>query len=264
MPEGHTIKRLAIDHAALFGTDSLAVSSPQGRFTQGAALLDGQPIEEIQTHGKHLFYRFPADCILHIHLGLIGKFTQDQGTPPPPVGAVRLRMQSQRGYVDLRGATVVEVITPEQRDVIIQRLGVDPLDPRTRSGDTLVRIRRSALPVGRLLMEQQLIAGVGNVYRAEVLFRASMSPFRPGSRVSPQEWDAIWRDLQRLMREGVRANRIVTTRTSDRSGRLGTNRENWHYVYRRAGVACRVCGAEVLTELMAGRNLFWCPRCQQR
>lgn len=265
MPEGHTIKRIALDHAALFGDDIVRVSSPQGPFAQGAALLDGQAIEQIVTHGKQLFYVFPGDRVLHIHLGLIGKFTLAHGPAPwPAVGQVRLRMESSAGYVDLRGATVVEVISGDEQQAILDRMGVDPLVRKAKSTDSLARIQKSALPIGRLLMNQAVISGVGNVYRAEVLFRAGMSPFLPGKKVTAEDWDAIWLDLQALMREGVKANRIVTTRPADRSGRLGANRENWHYVYRRAGEACRICGTEVRTELMEGRNLFWCPTCQKR
>src|ERR1700712_1498823 len=127
VPEGHTIKRIALDHAALFGDEVLAVSSPQGKFLSGAALLDGLALERIDTRGKHLFYVFPSERILHIHLGLIGKFTIGAGSAPvPAVGAVRLRMEGSEGYVDLRGATVVEVISPEKVETILARLGADP------------------------------------------------------------------------------------------------------------------------------------------
>lgn len=263
MPEGHTIRRIALDHSSLFGGDVLAVSSPQGKFVSGAQLLDGGAIERIDTHGKHLFYIFPGERILHIHLGLIGKFTLGEGPAPvPAVGAVRLRMEGSNGYVDLRGATVVEVISPEKVQTILARLGADPLNRRTRWVEPFAKISKSSRTIGQLLMEQDVIAGVGNVYRAEVLFRAGLSPFVRGKDLKDEVFEAIWKDLQSLMREGVKANRIVTTKASDRDGRLGPNRENWHYVYRRAGEACRVCGTQIRTELMVGRNLFWCPTCQ--
>jgi formamidopyrimidine-DNA glycosylase len=113
-------------------------------------------------------------------------------------------------------------------------------------------------------MDQAVIAGVGNVYRAEVLFRHGIDPHRPGRDLGRASWDAVWADLVALLRAGVRVGRIVTTRPEDRDRRSGTpGREDSFYVYRRAGLPCRICGTPVRTEPMAGRNLYWCPACQR-
>src|SRR6185295_10926464 len=100
------------------------------------------------------------------------------------------------------------------------------------------RIRRSRVAIGILLMDQSVLAGVGNVYRAEVLYRALIDPHRPGRDVSHDEWRALWRDLVTLMKAGLRAGRIITTRPADRDrgGRVRT--EDAHYVYRRTGLPC--------------------------
>jgi formamidopyrimidine-DNA glycosylase len=112
-------------------------------------------------------------------------------------------------------------------------------------------------------MDQTVLAGVGNVYRAELLFRHGVSPFRPGRAVDEALWARMWADLVTLMRAGVRLGRIVTTRPEDRSRRRGVpTREDAHYVYRRTGEPCRICGTDVRTEPMVGRNLYWCPVCQ--
>ena len=112
-------------------------------------------------------------------------------------------------------------------------------------------------------MDQSVIAGVGNVFRAEVLFRHAMSPFRPGHDVNREEREAVWADLTALLRLGVRTNRIVTTRVEDRPRRTRRpTREESFYVYQRAGEQCRVCRTPVRTETMQKRNLFWCPTCQ--
>jgi endonuclease-8 len=117
-------------------------------------------------------------------------------------------------------------------------------------------------------MDQKVIAGVGNVYRAEVLFRHGIDPYRPGRDITPAEWDAIWADLVALMHEGVRNNRIDTVRpehTPDAMGR--PPRVDDHggevYVYRRATQPCHICRTEIRTADLAARNLFWCPTCQQ-
>jgi endonuclease-8 len=112
-------------------------------------------------------------------------------------------------------------------------------------------------------MDQSVLAGVGNVYRAEVLYRAGLSPFRPGREVPERIWDEMWGDLRVLLRAGARAGHIVTTAREDRDRRSGPARlADRFYVYRRQGLPCRRCGTEVRTEVMVGRNLYWCPVCQ--
>ena len=263
MPEGHTIHRLARDHKALLAGKALAISSPQGRFATGSEMLTGRVLERIDPYGKHLFYGFEGEQLLHVHLGLYGKFTTGFGPAPEPRGALRLRMTSGPAWVDLRGPTACELFSPHDRDAVLARLGPDPLRADADPEAAWRRVSRSKSPVGVLLMDQSVLAGVGNVYRAEVLFRAGLSPFGPGHDVRRPTWDALWEDLRVLMRAGVRAGRIVTTDRADRTRSSGkVTREDAHYVYRRHGLPCRRCGAAVRTQAMTGRNLFWCPHCQ--
>ena len=166
-------------------------------------------------------------------------------------------------WTDLRGATACEVLTRAEVAAILARLGPDPLRPRSDGGRAHRRIAASRTAIGTLLMDQTVLAGVGNVYRAELLFRHGVSPFRPGRGVDEALWTHMWADLTALMRAGVRLGRIVTTRPEDRDRRRGVAaREDAHYVYRRTGQPCRVCGTDVRTEVMVGRNLYWCPNCQ--
>ncbi|MDQ6876080.1 MAG: Fpg/Nei family DNA glycosylase [Actinomycetota bacterium] len=262
MPEGHTIHRLARDHKRLLGGHVVAASSPQGRFAAGAALIDGRVLEGTDAYGKHLFHRYAGAVWLHVHLGLIGHFLTGVGSPPAPRGALRLRLVGPGHWLDLRGPIACEIVTPADRAALIRRLGPDPLrrsaDPE-RGWD---RISRSRAPLGQLLMDQSVVAGVGNVYRAELLYRHRADPFLPGRDVGREQWLAMWADLVTLMRHGLRTGRIVTTRPADRPGSRRVRREDAHYVYRRAGEPCRVCGTPIATTPMAGRNLFWCPTCQ--
>jgi endonuclease-8 len=267
VPEGHTLYRLAREQRQLFAGRPVHVSSPQGRFEAGAALLDGRALDEVSSYGKHLFARFGGD-ILHVHLGLYGSYTTGTGAPPPARGALRMRWEGPGPdgdgvWTDLRGPTACEVLSGPEVDRILARLGPDPLRPGSDGRPAHRRIAGSRTPVGALLMDQSVLAGVGNVYRAELLFRHGVSPFRPGRAVEPDLWSRMWTDLVTLMRSGVRLGRIVTTRPGDRSRRSGAvQREDAHYVYRRTGLPCRLCGTEVRTEVMVGRNLYWCPVCQ--
>jgi endonuclease-8 len=242
----------------------VSASSPQGRFAEGAALLDGCVLTGTDAHGKHLFHAYGRDRWLHVHLGLYGTFVTAPEPAPAPRGALRLRLAGNGSYADLRGPTACEVITPADKAVLHARLGADPLrrdaDPR-RAGE---RIARSRTPIGQLLMDQTVLAGVGNVYRTELLFRHRLDPMTPGREVSLEVWAAMWADLVTLMRAGVRSGRIVTTVPADRQRRSGTpSREDSHYVYRRTDLPCRVCGTPVRTAEMAARNLYSCPTCQR-
>ncbi|WP_033823005.1 Fpg/Nei family DNA glycosylase [Kitasatospora sp. MBT63] len=268
MPEGHIIHRLATENFRVFGARPVRVSSPQGRFAEGAALLDGRRLDEAEAHGKHLFLGF-GEAWLHIHLGLYGGFTFGEGPAPEPVGLIRLRMESDDAYADLRGPNTCELLTPAEKAAVHRRLGPDPLRAGADPVPAWQRISRSATTVAALLMDQKVLAGVGNVYRAEVLFRLGISPHRAGRDLSRAEWDAIWADLVALMHEGAGIGRIDTVRPEHTPEAMGRPpRVDDHggevYVYRRTDQPCLVCGTPVRTEEHAARNLFWCPACQQR
>ncbi|WP_217145459.1 Fpg/Nei family DNA glycosylase [Streptomyces sp. AC627_RSS907] len=269
MPEGHTIHRLAEDYATAFAGTPVRVTSPQGKFSDAADLLTGSRLTRTEAHGKHLFLGFrPAEWV-HIHLGLFGKVTFGQTPAPPPTDTVRLRLADDTAYVDLRGPTTCALITDAEKQAIHDRLGPDPLRPDADPRAAYRRVSRSRTTVAALLMDQKVIAGVGNVYRAEVLFRHGIDPYRPGRDITPAEWDAIWRDLAELMREGVRNNRIDTVRPEHTPEAMGRPpRVDDHggevYVYRRAGLPCHLCGDAVRTADLAARNLFWCPTCQRK
>ena len=269
MPEGHTLYRLAADLREAFLDRTVRASSPQGRFDEGAAAVDGHALESSESAGKHLFLRFGPDLVIHVHLGLIGVFSVQDGPAPDPVGAVRLRLESDTAYADLRGATVVELIDDAKLASILDKLGPDPLRDDADSDKAYARIHRSRKPIGALLMDQTVLAGVGNVYRAESLFRARLNPMTPGQKVSKRRWDALWDDLVGLMAYGVGTGRIDTVRPEHEPEAMGrAPRVDDHggevYVYRRQGQVCHVCGSIVRTKVLEGRNLFWCPTCQRR
>ncbi|WP_344734853.1 Fpg/Nei family DNA glycosylase [Nocardioides fonticola] len=262
MPEGHTIHRLARRHRRLLHGQVVEVSSPQGRFAEGAAQLDGRRLEGTDAWGKHLFHRYD-DWWLHIHLGLFGKFRDGALPAPEPRGALRLRLVGERSWVELRGPTACELMVDAERDALLSRLGPDPLRKDADVEAFLARVARSRAPIATLLMDQKVIAGVGNVYRAEVLFRHGVAPLAAGRDLPGEVTAAMWDDLVGLLEDGVRAGRIVTTEPEDRERPHGRPRRvDAHYVYGRAGLPCRRCGTEILDADHVGRRLFWCPVCE--
>ena len=262
MPEGHTLHRLARLHKRRFAGAPVRVSSPQGRFPD-AALLDGRVLTKATAWGKHLFHHYEGGPIVHVHLGLYGTFRESTVPMPEPVGQVRMRIIGSEYGTDLRGPTACDVIDEAQVSAILTRLGPDPL--RRDADPTLAwaRITKSRKAIGALLMDQSVMAGVGNVYRAELLFRHGIDPYRPGVDVGRTEFTAAWADLVELMKVGVRRGRIIVIRPEDDHGPPGYRpRSPRTYVYRRTGQPCRLCDTPIRAALMEGRNLFWCPACQ--
>jgi len=146
---------------------------------------------------------------------------------------------------------------------VVARLGPDPLRRDADPAPAWVRINKSRRPIGALLMDQSVLAGVGNVYRNELLYRHRIDPYRPGTHIAEAEFVTMWLDLVELMKVGLRRGKIIVVRPEDDHGMpsYGPGRPRT-YVYRRAGEPCRVCGTEIRTAELEGRNLFWCPTCQ--
>lgn len=188
--------------------------------------------------------------------------------PPEPVGQVRARILTSTAVADLRGPTVCEVLDGEGVQVLAQRLGPDPLalfESRAKAESRFVaRVQRSRQPIGQLLMDQSVVAGIGNVYRAEILFRAGISPHRPGTTITTEEAERLWRDWVKLLRIGVETGQMLTIdglRGKRRQAAID-NREDRHWVYKREGLPCRRCGTPIALEIMQQRKLYWCPHCQ--
>jgi len=263
MPEGHTVHRTANSFNKDFSNKKVKVFSPQGRFTQ-AQLVSGKKLSEAKAHGKQLFLHF-GKAIVRIHLGIYGKwsFQQFSSQPPEPVGEVRARFLVTNQLADLRGPTACEVIDEIQLQEVLRKLGPDPL-AKDHQGKNLERFlekaHSSSRSIAELLMNQSVIAGVGNVYRAELLYRAKLNPHLPGKKVPKEFLEAIWLDAQRLMPIGVRTG-IMLTRDGYLKGK--PELEDRYYVYKRAGERCRECSGKVVMEVLAARKLYFCPRCQK-
>lgn len=260
MPEGHTIHRAArLQRPLLVG--ECRVSSPQGRFADGAAVLDGTRLAAIDAYGKHLIYRWESGALLHVHLGLFGRFLTSTTPPPPPRSSVRCRIEGPKECVDLIGPTACELIDPAGLDTLLGRLGPDPLRDDAPQA-FLERAARSRRPIGDLVLDQSFIAGIGNVYRAEGLFLCGIDPHREARSLTDPQRGALWETFCQVLRAGERAGRIVTTDPHEIGvTRSRMRRRDRTYVYGQD--TCRRCDAAVRQEMRGGRRLWWCPECQR-
>lgn len=311
MPEGHTLHRLARQIDRLFVGRPWTVSSPQGRFDAGAARLDGRNPDRAQAWGKHLFIHVGAD-IWQVHLGLYGafslrgdeQFTQGETAltlgapraaaaqlqpeyddagwiiPEAPQGAVRARIRSQHGWADLRGPATCAVLTAVDYEKVIRRLGPDPLrqpedriDPQACE-QFVQNLARRRVSVGAALMDQAVIAGVGNIYRAESLFLEEISPDTASHALSREQAEALWARLTQQLGDGVVEGVIRTLRTESTDARAGLTHDYYagkirdverrHHVYQHQGTPCLRCGETIAMRTLQGRRLYWCPGCQTR
>lgn len=335
MPEGHSVHRIARQLARNFAGHTIAASSPQGRFAEGASVLDGRELLLARAVGKQMFVEFEDDLWLRVHLGLYGAWdfagvitadptiaaangrmgqTNQRGTeltaeqmvfddagenslssigaprrarvhvrmseqttglaaenelqwPPPVVGAVRLRLLAEHVCADLRGPTACELLTPDGVAHTIARLGPDPLvdDPSSGEERFVAAARRRSVAIGQLLMDQSVVSGIGNVYRAELLYRARLDPHTPGANVPEELLRALWRDWSELLTIGVETGQMMTMDDLDPEAfrRAMAHRDDRHWVYHRAGLPCRACGTPIVLEEMQARKLYWCPSCQR-
>lgn len=267
MPEGHILHRLAGEITELFAGEQLQSSSPQGRF-EDAELLDGLRLKRSWARGKHLFVEFENFVSqVHVHLGLYGAFTFTPQTHMDVTGLVRWRLESDTHTMDLRGPSRCELLEPVEVQAILDRLGPDPLDADADFGLFRDRLSRSSRSIAAMLMDQKVLSGVGNVYRAEVLFRLGIDPWTPARDLSEIAVIEIWDDLVEQMWLGMVRGRIDTVRPEHEPEAMDRDpRRDDHggevYVYRRADQPCHVCGETVRTTVVDGRNLFWCPTCQ--
>lgn len=331
MPEGHSVHRIARQFDRNFVGKTMSASSPQGRFAEGAAVLDGRQAVSVQAVGKQMFLEAEGDLWLRVHLGLYGAWdfageilvdptiasangrmgqTNQRGTtldeeilddagenslasigaprrarvhvrmseqtkgltdevdewPPPVVGQVRLRLMTDITVADLRGPTACVLQTPEEMLATVAKLGPDPLvgDPAENEERFVRAVRKKATPIALLLMDQAVVSGIGNVYRAEMLYRQRLNPHTPGRDVPEDVVRALWHDWVRLLAIGVETGQMMTMDglSPEQYRAAMASRDDRHWVYHRAGLPCRVCGTEIALEEIGARKLYWCPRCQ--
>ncbi len=265
MPEGNIIHRLARVHRRWLVGRRFTADSPQGRFAEGARALSGRALVHVDAHGKHLFHHFEGGVRLHVHLGLFGTVRHFRTQAPLPSPACRLRLASPHATLLLSGPQACELLSAEDEATLRARLGEDPLRPEASPARAYEALCRSRAPLAQALLEQERIAGVGNILRAEALFLARLPPLRPASALRPVEFEALWEALRGLLEDAARDGRIVTPNAPPASWNVpGRRREDRFCVYGRAGQPCPRCGARISRTELAGRALFFCATCQGR
>jgi len=255
MPEGHTIHRLVLDLARDLAGHRLDVSSPQGRFGD-AASLDRARLVKTSAVGKHLFLEFDRAAV-HIHLGLFGRFRRSPLPAAEPKGALRLRLVGPTHFWDLRGPTRCEVIDDAARSELLGRLGVDPLAEGADPKPAWQRIQKTRRAIGAVLLDQRIFSGLGNVYRAEILFMLGIHPETRADALTRKQFNALWKLARELLARGVKERRIVT-KPPQKGRRLKRNESLYIYAQR----TCEACQSPVRRWIVGARAIYACETCQ--
>ncbi len=248
-----------------------AVASPAapGAFEQG---LQHCSLAGWQRRGKYLLGKLqqaggPAGW-WGVHLRMTGQFlwlNEDQ----PPCSHTRVRIWNQRGeelrFVDTRSFGQMWWVppgsAPEQVITGLQRLGPEPFAGSFNADYLRERLRGSRRPIKAALLDQALVAGVGNIYADEALFSAGIRPRTPSGTVSRTRLERLHRALVEVLETSIGAGGTTFSDFRDLTGRNG-NYGGIALVYRRSGQPCRSCGTSICREKLGGRSSHWCPRCQ--
>jgi len=247
------------------------IASANGRMGQTNQRGTALEVPILDEAGENSLTSIGAPRRARVHVRMSEQTTglADEGAewPPPVVGQVRLRLLADVTCADLRGPTACQLQTPDEVAATIAKLGPDPLVDDIAKGEEAFTtvVRRKPTPIGQLLMDQSVVSGIGNVYRAELLFRARQNPHTPGREVREDVVRDLWRDWVRLLAIGVETGQMMTMDDLDADAYRAAmaHRDDRHWVYHRAGLPCRVCGTAIVVEDMATRKLYWCPKCQE-
>lgn len=267
MPEGHTIHRLARDLNATLRGAPVEACSPQGRFREEAEQIDGSLLAEASAWGKHLVLDFEDAPLVHIHLGLIGKLRRSPADAPA-VGQIRLRLVGEQDLWDLTGPMVCALIDPDDLAAITDPLGPDPLRAKGKlaqqSREEFVEgLGRKRIGLSAALLDQKVIAGIGNVFRSEFCYLAGIHPETPANELSAEQANELWDTAVAQLRQGVKLNRITTRRPEEVGTSAGKiSGDDRLYVYKRDGQPCHRCGDEIRLTEIAKRKAWYCPTCQ--
>lgn len=219
----------------------------------------GRSIVRFERRGKHIVVRLDGGVALDVHLKMSGNLTV---IPDARMHALTVRavfaLSDGRGLVldDPRMLGHVNLFTNQELEQRLGSIGIDPLSPEFTPEFLAAAAKRSAKPVKIFLTDQKPLAGLGNIYAAEALFRARVDPARQAARLSKQKIRALHESIGAVLAEAVPA--------AVRSYRNPGNHEGMHYrVYDREGEPCITCGRPIGRMVQAGRSTYFCPRCQK-
>ncbi len=244
--------------------------------------LEGCRIQQWSRRGKYLLaeLRDPDDeqaGIWGVHLRMTGQFlwleapegNGDGKGDPGPGQHTRVRIWERSGaelrFIDTRSFAQMWFVPPGRavESVIsgLGRLGPEPFDPGFSASYLRERLRGSQRPIKNALLDQSLVAGIGNIYADESLFAAGILPQTPSGTLGSRRLEGLRRAVVEVLQNSIGAGGTTFSDFRDLTGTNG-NYGGQAWVYRRSGLPCRRCDTTLMRHRLAGRSTHWCPRCQ--
>jgi formamidopyrimidine-DNA glycosylase len=270
LPEVETIRRQLAP--ALEGRRILAAAILDERLSRPVApsalaeQLVGARVVALQRAGKYLIWVLDGDRHLLLHLRMTGSLLLD---PDPEPAHTRARLALDDGrrlvYVDPRRFGTAQLLhgERERERYFAQRLGVEPFTPAFSASSLAASARGRRAPVKAFLLDQRRVAGVGNIYADEALFRAGIHPLRPAGRLTGAQWRTLAGAIEDALREGIDAKGASIDDFRHLDGARGSFQDRF-LVHLRAGQPCTRCGRPVCKLVVAGRGTYVCEGCQPR
>lgn len=265
MVEGHGCHRVVAAHRRLLLGHVFKATSPNGRFTEGAKLIDGRRLARIEAVGKNLFYfwekALPDEppVVVHIHFGMSGAFSVFPlpGKTHTPTTRLSLVNKDINISASLSAMTCVHG-GPDLYESKYNALGPDPLREDADKERLWLKMQSTSKAIGQVLMDQSFIAGIGNIYRAEILFKSGLHPEQPACTIPKSTFETLWMHSVLLLQRGFTTGSILTVDQAEAAllGPPWTRR----YIYNHRH--CGRCGSAVRNWTMAGRTVYCCPTCQ--
>lgn len=227
--------------------------------------VEGTAVRGVERRGKNLLLRLDPDAVLQVQLRMTGRFALGRAAPDGTLRHVAAEFDLDDGrtlyYDDVRRLGGFRLLRPEEWARSERELGPEPLSASFTAARLAALLAGRRAPVKNVLLDQRRVAGLGNIYVSEALFRARIDPRRPAGELAPPEVRRLHRSVRAVLREAL--ERAGTTLTDYRSvdGRPGTFQERLR-VYGREGEPCPRCGAPLRRIVQAGRSTFLCPLCQ--
>jgi formamidopyrimidine-DNA glycosylase len=231
-----------------------------------AAELEGERVAQVDRRGKYLIVRFESGRALVVHLRMTGSFLHapEGSLPEDPHrrAVVRLDDGSDVAYRDVRRFGTWLLLEPSEVDTYIDtKVGKEPLAETYRAKHLAERLAGRRAPIKAAILDQRTVAGVGNIYADEALWRAKLHPLRRAESLDPDEVKALHRAIRQALQAGIRrqGSTLRDYRLPD-GGSGGAQHE--FKVYGRGGDPCERCGTPIDKIRVAGRGTWYCPSCQ--
>jgi formamidopyrimidine-DNA glycosylase len=232
-----------------------------------AASLRGERISGVDRRGKYLVVRFESGRVLLIHLRMTGNLRvargDEAGNGLHDRAVLRLDNGSDVIYRDVRRFGTWLLVEPGELDAYLEeRIGEEPLEAAFRTAALAGRLAGRRAPVKAALLDQRMVAGLGNIYADEALWRARIHPLRPAGEIDADEVRRLHRALREALRTGIARQGATLRDYATPDGERGSMQAEFR-VYGREGEPCRRCGTPIEKIRAAGRGTYFCPRCQR-